>query len=709
MKHGTKILALLLALMMCISLFPTAAFAEDEDEDAGTIALVEEPETAEDPAGEVAIAPEEESEDLPPADGTDAVVSGQCGDNLTWSFNSSTGVLYISGTGDMWNWDSMESPWYSYCDEIAWIFLPEDGPTSIGDRAFEMCSSLQYVQIPTCVRSIGDYAFAYCTSLKMIDFIGSAPGIGEHAFAGVTAMAYYPANDDTWTEEVRQDYGGDIAWPVASPDQCGDNLYWSLDEETGVLTITGSGDMWDWYRWSLTPWARVGIDITAVELPDGLTSIGNFAFIFEGSLKAIEIPASVTRIGHYACYGCRSLTRVEIPAGVTSIGHAAFGGGGITEIIVAEENEDYRSVDGILYSKDMTTLIQCPGGKTGEVVIPDTVTSIGSHEKVEGISFGDGPAIYAGAFTGCTSLTSVTIPEGVTSIGEWTFGSCSSLKNVTLPETLTSIGDGAFYSCHSLASITIPAGVTSLGGSLFIDSGNSLHTIRFEGSAPNIVESAFYGVTATAYYPANDETWTEEVRQQYNGTLTWKEYDARFNPFQDVKLGKYYYDPVLWAYYHEPQITSGTGDASFSPNQTCTRGQIVTFLWNAAGAPEPAVTENPFVDVTEDKYYYKAVLWAVENGITGGMDATHFGPKEICTREQVVTFLWSAAGKPEPTATSKPFADVKEGKYYCKAVLWALENGVTSGMSETSFGVGVPCTRGQVVTFLYAAKDLLGY
>ncbi len=702
MKYGKKCLALLLALMMGISLFPTAAFAEDEDEDAGTIALVEEPETAEGPAGEVAIAPEEESEDLPPAEGTDAVVSGQCGDNLTWSFDEETGVLSIRGTGDMWNWDSMESPWYSYCEEIAWISLPEDGPTSIGDRAFEMCSSLQYVQIPTCVRSIGDYAFAYCTSLKMIDFIGSAPGIGEHAFAGVTAMAYYPANDDTWTEEVRQDYGGDIAWPAASPDQCGDNLYWSLDEETGVLTITGSGDMWDWYRWSLTPWARVGIDITAVELPDGLTSIGNFAFLFKGSLKAIEIPASVTRIGHYACYGCRSLTRVEIPAGVTSIGHAAFGSGGITEIIVAEENEDYRSVDGILYSKDMTTLIQCPGGKTGEVVIPDTVTSIGSHEKVEGISFGDGPAIYAGAFTGCTSLTSVTIPEGVTSIGEWTFGSCSSLKNVTLPETLTSIGDGAFYSCHSLASITIPAGVTSLGGSLFLDSGNSLHTIRFEGSAPNIAERAFYGVTANAYYPANDDTWTEEVRQDYGGKLTWIPYTGEplINVFSDVQYGKYYYDAVLWAYYSG--ITKGTDDTHFGPNKTCTREQIVTFLWKACGSPEPASSSNPFTDVKAGKYYYKAVLWAVEKGITSGVTADKFGVGRPCTREQAMTFLWKASGSPRPASTDNPFTDVKAGKYYYDAVLWAAENNITDGVGNGLFGVGRPCTRGQIVTFLYA-------
>jgi hypothetical protein len=113
-----------------------------------------------------------------------------------------------------------------------------------------------------------------------------------------------------------------------------------------------------------------------------------------------------------------------------------------------------------------------------------------------------------------------------------------------------------------------------------------------------------------------------------------------------VPEGKWYTTPVLWAYSHDPQITSGIDDTHFGPNNTCTREQIVTFLWKAKGAPEPTITENPFTDVPEGKWYYNAVLWAVENGVTGGMDATHFGVGQPCTRAQIVTFLYAAAGKP---------------------------------------------------------------
>ena len=178
---------------------------------------------------------------------------------------------------------------------------------------------------------------------------------------------------------------------------------------------------------------------------------------------------------------------------------------------------------------------------------------------------------------------------------------------------------------------------------------------------------------------------------------------ASENPFTDVKEGKYYYKPVLWAYFHDPQITSGTTDTTFSPNQSCTRAQIMTFLWKASGAPEPTITENPFTDVKEGKYYYKAVLWAYENGITSGMNPTTFGVNESCKRKDVVTFLWNAAGKPEPTITNNPFTDVKEGKYYYLPVLWAVEHGITSGMQPDTFGINNTCTRGQIVTFLYAA------
>ena len=178
---------------------------------------------------------------------------------------------------------------------------------------------------------------------------------------------------------------------------------------------------------------------------------------------------------------------------------------------------------------------------------------------------------------------------------------------------------------------------------------------------------------------------------------------VRENPFTDVKEGKYYYDAVLWAYYHDPQIAGGKSEGVFGVKSPCTREQIVTFLWKACGAQEPAGTENPFTDVKEGKYYYKAVLWARENEITGGVSATRFGVGKACTREQAVTFLWKALNKPAPEQTESPFTDVKPGQYYCKAVLWAVENQITSGVSETLFGVGRTCTREQIVTFVYKA------
>ena len=171
------------------------------------------------------------------------------------------------------------------------------------------------------------------------------------------------------------------------------------------------------------------------------------------------------------------------------------------------------------------------------------------------------------------------------------------------------------------------------------------------------------------------------------------------NPFKDVKANEYYETPVLWAVTKE--ITKGTAEDTFSPNDECTRGQIVTFLWRAAGEPAPKSAKNPFKDVKKSEYYYKAVLWAVENGITNGMDATHFAPDASCTRGQVVTFLWRAAGEPAPKTAKNPFKDIKKSEYYYNAVLWAVENGITNGMTDTTFAPNSTCTRGHIVTFLY--------
>ena len=173
------------------------------------------------------------------------------------------------------------------------------------------------------------------------------------------------------------------------------------------------------------------------------------------------------------------------------------------------------------------------------------------------------------------------------------------------------------------------------------------------------------------------------------------------NPFVDVEKGKYYYEPVMWAYYHDPQITAGSDDTHFSPNKDCTRAQVVTFLWRANGCPEPTITEHSFTDVKESAYYYKAMLWAVETGITTGATSTTFAPNKACTRAQVVTFLWRAKGSPEPSTTTCPFTDVKTSSGYYKAILWAVEEGVTTGTSDTTFSPNNTCSRGHVVTFLY--------
>ena len=169
------------------------------------------------------------------------------------------------------------------------------------------------------------------------------------------------------------------------------------------------------------------------------------------------------------------------------------------------------------------------------------------------------------------------------------------------------------------------------------------------------------------------------------------------NPFVDVSGGSYYEDAVLWAV--REGITSGTTATTFSPGASCTRAQMVTFLWRAAGSPK-ASGSNPFRDVSADTYYYDAVLWAVENGITSGISADAFAPDAMVTRAQTVTFLYRAAGSPA-AAPGSSFADVRGDAYYADAVSWAVEKGITSGTAAAAFSPDADCTRAQIVTFLY--------
>ena len=170
-------------------------------------------------------------------------------------------------------------------------------------------------------------------------------------------------------------------------------------------------------------------------------------------------------------------------------------------------------------------------------------------------------------------------------------------------------------------------------------------------------------------------------------------------PFTDVPVKQYYAEPVSWAVAEE--ITNGVSKTEFAPNKTCTRAEIVTFLYRAEGKPAVTGVTNPFTDTVKGAWYEDAMLWAVKNEITNGVSKTEFAPNKTCTRAEIVTFLYRVAGKPAVTGVTNPFTDTVKGEWYEDAMLWAVQNEITNGVSKTEFAPGKTCTRAEAVTFLY--------
>lgn len=304
----------------------------------------------------------------------------------------------------------------------------------------------------------------------------------------------------------------------------------------------------------------------------------------------------------------------------------------------------------------------------------------------------------------------------------------TTAKNDKTPGTVENVPytketDGLHFHVDSLSPFGVswvkyvaptPGGGGGGGGAV------STYTLTFDtngGSAiDKITKDSGTTIDLTAYKPTRAgytfAGWFSEkaltkavtsVKLTANTTVyaKWTQSGTAQNPFVDVKEGAYYYDAVLWAV--EQKITSGTSATTFSPDASCTRAQMVTFLWRAAGSPKVENGKNPFTDVQADAYYYDAVLWAVEKGVTSGTSATTFSPDATVTRGQTVTFLYRNAGSPEVSGTM-PFTDVEADAYYAKAVQWAVQQKITTGTSETTFSPMSDCTRGQIVTFLYRAK-----
>ena len=421
----------------------------------------------------------------------------------------------------------------------------------------------------------------------------------------------------------------------------GEDLTWSLDD-AGTLTISGTGAMPN-YSNGRSPFYQ-DARIRAVVIEPGVTNVGDNAFEWCANLETVTLSDTVTSIGHGAFIrtGLRSF---DIPATVQSVGEGAF---------MACWDLEHVTIPDSIRKIEAMTFRECES--LTEIVIPDSITEIG-----------------VSAFNACCGLTRVIIPDGVTRIQESTFLGCEALKEIQIPVAVTEVGDDAFTACAALTDVYYPG-----------------------------TEAQWNAVTIQNEELPSDNPYIY-LMENYpllNATVHFR---SRLPmQFADVADDAFYAEAVNWAYTH--CVTLGTGGGKFSPDAPCTRAQAVTFLWRAMGEPEPVSADNPFSDVSESDWYCKAVLWAVENGITLGVGGGRFDPDGTCSRAQIVTFLWRAEGRTEPESADNPFSDVADDSWYCKPVLWAVENRITLGVGGGRFDPDGSCSRAQIVTFLF--RDL---
>ena len=263
--------------------------------------------------------------------------------------------------------------------------------------------------------------------------------------------------------------------------------------------------------------------------------------------------------------------------------------------------------------------------------------------------------------------------------------------------TLTDQEGGGYY-CITHINVSVSDEVRIPD---YTDHAPCSHSYAYSHTVPATCAEAGYevytcsgcGASYTVDLPIDPEA------HAWDGTVCTLCGDTRLTPFDDVAEGSFYEEAVAWAV--AMGVTNGVSATSFDAAAICNRASVVTFLWRAAGSPDPKSMDNPFTDVQKGSFYEKAVLWAVEEGITNGISDTCFDPAGSCNRASVVTFLWRAAGEPAPDAGDLPFADVPANAWFAEPVLWAVQEGVTNGVSATSFDAAAICNRASVVTFLW--------
>jgi hypothetical protein len=434
---------------------------------------------------------------------------------LTWTLDS--GTLTISGTGAMPDYPSSYSPWYKRGNNITTVNI-QDGVTTIGDNAFAGCSSLTSISIPDSVATIGGAAFSDCTSLTSITIPNSVTTIGECAFCRCNSLRDVVVLSTTpLAINSNPFYGAPLSSAILTvPNGCeeayesaaGWNEFGTIIEmeplgllawsyAAGVLTISGAGAMPADYGVQDFPWFYYRANITTVNIQDGVTTIGGYAFEGCWSLSSITIPDSVITIGMGAFDHCHSLTSITIPDSVTTIGECAF--------------EDCVSLTSIAIPNSVTTIGDIAFAhcySLTSITIPNSVTTIGDA-----------------AFSDCYSLTSVTIPNSVTTVGCFVFRNCDSLASITIGNLVTTIERGAFDGCSSLTSITIPNSITSIGEEAFRGC-SSLRNIVLLRTTPPSITSGTANSDTFSDVPLRSATLTvpKGCKGDYKSKAGWKKF-----------------------------------------------------------------------------------------------------------------------------------------------------------------------------------------
>lgn len=657
---------------------------------------------------------------------------------LSWSLARS-GALTISGSGELPELanDGTSVPWKKHSDIIIEVVI-KSGVTGVGSGAFTGCTALKKVSISDTVKKLDLNAFSGCTALEAFavedgnEAYASADGVLFNA--GKTRLISCPVGKtgaytvpETVTEIEKSAFTASEVESVSMSDAVnavGEGAFSNCSKLKSAVLPKGLKEL----KKSLFSGCSA---LEAISIPDSVKTLGEGVFSGCAALKEVKIPGEVTVIPKNAFSGCTALESVSIPASVTAIKEAAFDGCTALKNVTFLGKDDewsWVTIDGSNEAlKDARKSFASHTHSYVDTVTAPTCTANGytvhkcscgdtktdSYTKLLGHSYQGGICVRCGVLEDHkhdfkqTVTAPTCISEGFTTYtcacGEsYKKNYVSALEHK--PELKNEKKAGCLKGGYTGDKVCTVCGKVFKAGSVILALGHSTE-LRNEKAA-TCVNGGYTGdlVCVRCGDIIEQGKATAAAGHKFFGgkcsVCDAQESGSRSveaKSFDDVIPGTFYYDAVMWAVKNN--ITKGTGASTFSPGDGCTRFQIVTFLWRACGCPT-AATAASFSDVSSSDSFCEAVRWAVERGITNGTGGSSFSPYATCTRAQIVTFLYRAAGSPTVSSGIR-FFDVAPNAFCRDAVVWATERGITNGTSDTTFSPDAACTRAEVVTLLY--------